>query len=66
MRAIVERQYERITHLLKANAANLHKAAGILLSKETITGEELAAIVTSSKALPGSPGAIGSSVAAAR
>ena len=49
VRAIVERQYERTTALLKANTENLHKAAGVLLSKETISGEELSTIVTSTK-----------------
>jgi len=34
-----------MTALLTANADNLHKAAGFLLSKVTITGEELTAIV---------------------
>ena len=50
VRRIVDRQYDRTTALLKANADNLHKAAGLLLSKETISGEELTAIVTSTKA----------------
>jgi len=50
VRRIVDRQYDRTTALLKANADNLHKAAGLRLSKETISGEELTAIVTSTKA----------------
>jgi cell division protease FtsH len=49
VRRIVDRQYDRTTALLKANAESLHKAAGVLLSKETITGAELTAIVTSAK-----------------
>jgi len=48
VRRIIDRQFEKTTAILKANAENLHKAAGLLLSKETITGEELSAIVTSS------------------
>ena len=50
VRRIVDRQYDRTTALLKANADNLHKAAGLLLSKETISGAELTAILTSTKA----------------
>jgi len=53
VRRILDRQYERTTSILKANAEKLHKAASVLLSKETITGEELAAIVTSASALHG-------------
>jgi cell division protease FtsH len=64
VRRILDRQYERTTSILKANAENLHKAAGVLLSKETITGEELAAIVTSASALDGSAQTTGAAVAA--
>jgi cell division protease FtsH len=64
VRRILDRQYERTTSILKANAENLHKAAGVLLSKETITGEELAAIVTSASALHGSAQTTGAAVAA--
>jgi cell division protease FtsH len=53
VRAIVDRQYERTTGILKANADNLHKAAGVLLTKEVITGEELSAIVTFTNNLHG-------------
>ena len=64
VRCIVDRQYERTTTILKANAENLHKAAGVLLSKETISGEELSAIVTSTHATQSTGEAAGANVAA--
>ena len=64
VRQIIERQYERTRSILQTNAENLHKAAGVLLTKETITGEELAAIVTSSNTIHGGSEVIGSSIAA--
>jgi cell division protease FtsH len=65
VRQIIERQYERTRSILQANAENLHKAAGVLLAKETITGEELAVIVTSGNPIHGSSEVIGGSIAAA-
>jgi cell division protease FtsH len=65
VRQIIERQYERTRSILQANVENLHKAAGVLLAKETITGEELAVIVTSGNPIHGSSEVIGSSIAAA-
>jgi hypothetical protein len=43
---------------------NLHKAAGVLLTKETITGEQLSAIVAPARTIHGADEAIGSAVAA--
>jgi ATP-dependent Zn protease len=65
VRQIIERQYERTRSILQANVENLHKAAGVLLAKETITGEELAVSVTSGNPIHGSSEVIGSSIAAA-
>jgi len=64
LRRIVDHQYDRTTALLKANADNLHKAAGVLLSKETISGEELSAIVTSTKSGHGTDYPVSSRIAA--
>ena len=64
VRRIVDHQYERTTTLLKANAENLHKAAGLLLSKETISGEELSAIVTSARTTHGAGESVGNQIAA--
>jgi len=65
VRQIIEHQYERTRSILQANGENLHKAAGVLLAKETITGEELAVIVTSGNPTHGSSEVSGSSIAAA-
>ena len=51
VRQILDRQYMKTTAILKANADSLHKAAGVLLTKETISGEELSAIVTAERKL---------------
>ena len=64
VRRIVDRQYERTTDILKANTESLHKAAGVLLSKETISGVELSAIVTSTNNTHGAGGPVGTAVAA--
>jgi cell division protease FtsH len=65
VRQILDRQYERTRSILQTHAENLHSAAGVLLSKETITGEELAAIVASRNAIHGGSEVIGSSIAVA-
>jgi cell division protease FtsH len=65
VRRIVDRQYERTTGILKANTDNLHKAAGVLLAKETITGEELSAIVIANNRLQGGTEVVGRAVTAA-
>jgi len=62
---IVDRQYERTTGILKANTDNLHKAAGVLLAKETITGEELSAIVSANNRLQGGTEVVGRALVAA-
>jgi cell division protease FtsH len=62
--SIIERQYVRSQAILAAHAENLHKAAGVLLTKETITGEELSAIVAPARTIHGANEAIGSAVAA--
>ncbi|MBM2802382.1 MAG: ftsH [Deltaproteobacteria bacterium] len=64
VRRIVDSQYERTTAILKANTESLHKAAGVLLSKETISGVELSAIVTSTGNTHGAGDAVGMAVAA--
>jgi cell division protease FtsH len=65
VRQIIERQYERALSILRTNAENLHSAAAALLGKETITGEELAAIVASRTPIHGDTEVIGGSIAAA-
>ncbi len=48
VRRIIDNQHSRAMSLLSANEEILHKAAEVLLSKETITGRELADIASSS------------------
>ena len=38
--ALVKRQHQKAVEILKANEGALHRLAGYLLEKETITGEE--------------------------
>ncbi|MGZ9255860.1 MAG: hypothetical protein ACXW50_15610 [Candidatus Binatia bacterium] len=64
VRGIIDRQYERTAALLKANTESLHKAAGVLLSKETISDVELSAIVTSTHSTHGAGEPVGTAVAA--
>jgi cell division protease FtsH len=45
VRRIIDEQYERVTTLLSSQQHILREAAGVLLGKETISGEELKAIV---------------------
>jgi cell division protease FtsH len=45
VRRIIDEQYARVRALLAAQEEVLREAARVLLSKETITGEELKAIV---------------------
>jgi cell division protease FtsH len=49
VREIIAHQHTRVTQLLKEQMAALEKAAGFLLSKETISGDELKAIVSGHK-----------------
>ena len=48
VRQIIEGEYTRVTGILTDRLETLRKAAAILLSKETITGEELRAIIAQS------------------
>jgi cell division protease FtsH len=50
VRRIIDEQYARVRTMLNAQQAVLREAATLLLSKETITGEELRAIVAQSAA----------------
>jgi hypothetical protein len=46
VRRIIDEQYTRVKRLLADRLQELRKAAAVLLVKETITGEELQAILT--------------------
>ncbi|HJU06015.1 MAG TPA: ATP-dependent zinc metalloprotease FtsH [Nitrospiraceae bacterium] len=48
IRRIIDEQYERVTSLLRSQRHHLREAATVLLGKETISGEELKAIVARS------------------
>lgn len=48
VRRIIEQQYGRVTSILNAQQEALRRAAKVVLGKETITGEELKAIVGAS------------------
>lgn len=48
VRRIIEQQYGRVTSILNAQQEALRRAAKVVLEKETITGEELKAIVGAS------------------
>jgi cell division protease FtsH len=63
VRRIMDRQYERSTTILKSNADSLHTAAAALLTKETLTGDELVAIVTAANIRRDTNGPNGGSVA---
>ncbi len=52
VRRIIDEQYGRVTAMLGARETVLREAAAVLLSKETITGDELKAIVDRSGAAP--------------
>lgn len=52
VRRIIDEQYARATTILGAQQDVLHEAAAVLLGKETITGEELEAIITKSGSRP--------------
>lgn len=45
IRRIIDEQYTRVTALLQARQAVLREAATLLLSRETISGEELQAVM---------------------
>ena len=59
IRRIIDEQYERVKTILGSQETILREAAGVLLGKETISGEELKAIIEKSKdrspALSGTP-----------
>jgi cell division protease FtsH len=63
VREIISKQYARVTQLLKEQLRVLQKAAAFLLTKETISGDELKAIVSEQKRQAGS-GADGATTAA--
>jgi cell division protease FtsH len=45
VRRLIDEQYDRVRIILGSQEALLRQAASVLLTKETITGEELKAIV---------------------
>jgi len=50
VRRIIDEQYERVRGILGSRREVLREAAAVLLGKETITGDELKAIIAASKA----------------
>jgi cell division protease FtsH len=50
VRRIIDEQYGRVKNILRAQEPVMREAAAVLLGKETITGEELKAIVAKSSA----------------
>jgi cell division protease FtsH len=62
VRRIIDDQYARVMSILRAQQDVLHEAATVLLSKETITGEELQAIVAQVSSRPSSEHATRASV----
>jgi len=50
VRRMLDQQYERSLKILTNHSVVLKKAAGVLLEKETITGEELEALVREAEA----------------
>jgi cell division protease FtsH len=62
VRRIIDDQYARVMSILRAQQDVLHEAATVLLSKETITGEELQAIVAQVSSRPNSEHAARASV----
>ena len=50
VRRLIDEQYERARAILSSQQPILRQAASVLLAKETITGEELKAIVTQTAA----------------
>jgi cell division protease FtsH len=65
VREIIGNQYSRVTQLLKEQIRYIEKASAFLLSKETISGDELKSIVSEQKR-EGESVAEGAAVAAAR
>lgn len=53
VRQIIDEQYERASAILKSKEGVLREAAEVLLGKETITGEELQAIIAKREAATG-------------
>jgi cell division protease FtsH len=49
VRRIIDEQYGRVKTILASQEPTLREAAGVLLGKETISGEELKAIIAQSK-----------------
>jgi cell division protease FtsH len=50
--ALVKEQYRRAYDLLAANIGKLHKLAGYLYDRETMTGEEFMALLSRPEELP--------------
>jgi cell division protease FtsH len=50
VRRIIDEQYERVRGILGSRREVLREAAAVLIGKETITGDELKAIIAASKA----------------
>lgn len=50
--ALVKEQYQRAYDLLAANLGKLHKLAGCLYDRETLTGEEFMALLTCPEEIP--------------
>ena len=55
VRRIIERQYARVKTILGEQQQVLKDAAAVLITKETITGEELKAVILKSRAATGAP-----------
>jgi cell division protease FtsH len=55
VRRIIERQYARVKTILGEQQHVLKEAAAVLIVKETITGEELKAVILKSRAATGAP-----------
>ncbi|MDQ6732949.1 MAG: ATP-dependent zinc metalloprotease FtsH [Nitrospirota bacterium] len=55
VRRLIDEQYDRVRIILGSQEAILRQAAAVLLTKETITGEELKAIVAHPMAPPVAP-----------
>ena len=50
--ALVKEQYQKAYDLLAANVGKLHKLAGYLYDRETLTGEEFMALLSQPEEIP--------------
>jgi cell division protease FtsH len=68
VRRIIEAQYARVRALLAAREAALRAAAALLLERETISGEDLAAVLAAGddESIPAAAGSGGARMAARR